>query len=66
MSKTIVSVNLIGPTFMDVLFREIASIATEKEIDPEIIQQEIMGCGDMMEVNKVLRTHFKNELKIRE
>ena len=66
MSKTIVSINLIGPTFMDVLFREVTSLATEKEIDPEIIQREIMNSGDIMEVNKVLRTHFKNELKIRE
>ena len=66
MSKTIVSINLIGPTFMDVLFREVTSLATEKEIDPEVIQREIMDSGDMMEVNKVLRSHFKNELKIRE
>lgn len=66
MSKTIVSVSFIGPTFMDVLFREIVTLATEKEIDHEEIQVKIMAAEDLMSVNKILRESFGDELKIRE
>lgn len=66
MSKTIVSVNFIGPQFMDVLFREIASLATEKEIDANEVQEKIMAAKDMEAVNKILQEKFGDELKIRE
>ncbi len=66
MSKTIVSIDLIGPTFMDVLLREIINLATEKEIDPEYIQRKVMSSNDMNEVNQILKESFGDELKIRE
>ena len=66
MSKTIVSISLIGQNLMDVLFREITSLATEKSLDPEEIQKKIMGSNDMGDVNKILKESFGNELKLRE
>jgi len=66
MSKTIISVSLIGQNFMDVLFREITFLATERSLDPEKIQQKIMGSNDISDVNKILKESFENELKLRE
>lgn len=66
MSKTIISISLVGQNFMDVLFREITSLATERSLNPEEIQQKIMGSNDISDVNKILKESFENELKLRE
>ena len=66
MSKTIISVSLLGAPFMDVLFREIAALATEKGLDANEIQQKIMTVNDINSVNTILRENFGDELKIRE
>ena len=66
MTKTIVSVSLIGPPFMDVLFREIATLASESEVDAAEVQKKIMSADDMGAVNKILKESFEDQLKIRE
>lgn len=66
MSKTIISVSLLGAPFMDVLFREIATFATERGLDANEIQQKVMKANDMNEINKIFEESFEGELKIRE
>lgn len=66
MSKTIISVSLLGAPFMDVLFREIATFATERGLDANDIQQKVMASNDINAINKIFKENFDGELKIRE
>jgi len=64
MAKTIISNKIVGANAIDVLFREVAFWGTEKGLDPEEIQKNIMACGSFAEVNKILQENFEGEIKI--
>jgi acyl-[acyl carrier protein]--UDP-N-acetylglucosamine O-acyltransferase len=66
MSKTIISVSLLGAPFMDVLFREIATFATERGLNADEIQKQVMSSNDINAINKIFNENFDGELKIME
>lgn len=64
MNTTLILQKILGKNTIDVLFREITYLGTERGLDPEEIQKSIMACGSIKEVNKILEEKFGGEIKV--
>jgi hypothetical protein len=56
--------SMVGKEFGNVLTREIHQLASEKDLNPNVIMEEINSVRSMDDVKNIIKTTFGDELKI--
>jgi len=64
MGKVIVDTQMLGMRFMEVIFREVESIAVEKNLDKEKILKQLAEAPTQEDFMKIIEDTFGDELII--
>ncbi len=64
MGKVIVDTQMLGMSFMEVIFREVESLAIEKNLDKEKILKQLAEASNQGDFMKVIEENFGDDLII--